>query len=339
VGGATDDGVTDDGVTDGGARPARFRAVNVLEERLGVPVPLPTPRMLASLTTAARRADVVIAHGHVYPTSVYASWAARLARTPFVVVQHNPFVEYGAVLDRVERAADATLGRHVLAGADVVVCVSEHTRAYVRRLVPAVPTEVVHNGVDPARHHRVQPALDGGVATRRVVVLRRLVARNGVHVLLDAWSRADVPASAELVIGGSGPDEAALRHRAASLANVRFLGRVSPDEQPALLRDAWVVVMPSVTGEGWGLVAAEALACGVPVIASAQGGLAEVVRDGENGLLVPPGDAQALATSITSLLHDDRRRHRLATGAGLGVTTWDESVDRLDAVLGGVVGG
>lgn len=298
----------------GAVRIVRHRAIDPLARSLQVPVPFPGPAMARALLRSARRSDVVIAHGHSYPSSVMAAWAARRAGRPFVLVQHSPWVAYGGVLDVLERAVDASLGRAVIRTADRVVCVSEHTAEYVRSIAPDAVTVVIPNDVD-ARFHPSPSAGRPSSVAPTVLFVGRLVRRNGWEVLLDAWGRSELEGRAELHIVGSGPDERAVRAAAEELRGVRLVGHVPDGELVDRYRDADVVVVPTVAGEGFGLVAAEALACGTPVIASAQGGLTEVVRHGEDGLLVPPGDAQALASAMGRLLGDATLRARLATGA------------------------
>src|SRR4029077_7168801 len=87
-------------------------------------------------------------------------------------------------------------------------------------------------------------------------------------------------------------------------------------EMPEFWNSVDIAVVPSL-GEAFGLVALEALACGVPVIAAAAGGLREIVVDGQCGLLVPPGDAAALARALYSLLTDESLRLRLSAGTRL----------------------
>jgi len=174
----------------------RFGAINVFEDKLGVPVPLASPRMLGALTRAAEHADVVVAHGHVYPTSVYAAIAARRASRPFVVIQHNPFVDFGPAF---ERGASAPRTRPSVGGCSALPIASSACRASrsgtCGRIAPSVATVVVSNGVDtnrfrpPSSPASVIPELH---RRHRVVCLRRLVRRNGVDVLLDAWDEADM---------------------------------------------------------------------------------------------------------------------------------------------------
>lgn len=297
----------------GTVRVVRHRAGDALARRLQLPVPLPGPGMLRHLTAAARRADVVIAHGHAFPTSLLAAAAARRVARPFLVVQHTPWIAYGPVLDAVERGVDRTVGRWVIGAARRIVCVSHHTAAHVRSLVPDADVRVVPNGVDTARFTPDGPRRS---AARPVVLfVGRIVRRNGWAVLLDAWRRAGLADRAELHVAGTGPDDGALRAAAATAPGVRVLGRVPADRLADHYRGATVVAVPTLTGEGFGLVAAEALACGTPIVASAEGGLREVVRDGVDGRLVPPGDPVALATVLRELVDDPADVARLARPA------------------------
>jgi glycosyltransferase involved in cell wall biosynthesis len=154
----------------------------------------------------------------------------------------------------------------------------------------------------------------------RLLVVGRLVERKGVADVIEAlrW----LPDS-ELVIAGGpaadrlGDDPDVTRLRAAAARSgvsdrVRFLGRVSRTDLPALMRSADAVVSVP-TYEPFGIVPLEAMACGVPVVVSAVGGLPESVVDRQTGLHVPPGDPRRLPDSLALLLGDSRMRRRLAT--------------------------
>ncbi len=297
----------------GEVRIVRHRAIDPLAHSLQLPVPFPGAAMARALVRSAHRSDVVVAHGHSYPSSVMAARAACRARRPFVLVQHSPWVAYGGALDLLERAVDASLGRAVIRAAARVVCVSEHTADYVRSIVPDVATVVIPNDVDD--RFRPSAVRRAPSATPTVLFVGRLVRRNGWTVLLDAWRRSGLEGRAELHVVGTGPDAPTIRAAVEPLRGVLLVGHVPDEELANRYRAADVVVVPTVAGEGFGLVAAEALACGTPVIASAQGGLKEVVRDGQDGLLVPPGDAQALASALRGVLEDVQLRARLAAGA------------------------
>ena len=133
--------------------------------------------------------------------------------------------------------------------------------------------------------------------TRCFVYLGRLSPEKGVRLLLRAFGRLreTVPA-ARLRIVGDGPERRALE--ALSAGGVTFTGRVPATEVDGMLADAWALVAPSIWAEPFGLVAAEAIVRGVPVIASQTGGFAETVEPGVSGLLFPNGDEDALASCL-----------------------------------------
>jgi glycosyltransferase involved in cell wall biosynthesis len=142
----------------------------------------------------------------------------------------------------------------------------------------------------------------------RLLCIGRLIPIKGHLVLLRALAQARlrVP-DLVLDIAGRGPLEPALKSFARELGieeAVRFLGFVSPVQRA--IEDAAIVVVPSL-GEGFGMVALEAMERARPVIASAVGGLPEIVADGETGLVVPPADAEALAEAMVALAGDLRR--------------------------------
>jgi glycosyltransferase involved in cell wall biosynthesis len=166
----------------------------------------------------------------------------------------------------------------------------------------------------------------------------RLSREKGLMDLMEAWRSVT---NAILLIGGPDMDrhpwnvgpaarEVVTRHQ---LESVRFLGSVS--DVALLLRVADVVIQPSHF-EALGLSAIEALASGVPVIASAIGGLLDFMVDGENGILCPPKDPAALAAAIRALVHDGELRRRLAAGARASVLAeYDEAIvsERFGALL------
>jgi glycosyltransferase involved in cell wall biosynthesis len=318
---------------DGGTRVHRYRCINWQERKLSVPVPMPSPRMLTDLARYARRADVILVHGHCYPGSVFGACAARIAGRPLVVVQSNPFVDYPFPLAAVEQAVDRSIGRWVLGQAQVVVCVSRFVESFVHLIAPRASTVMIYSGVEIERFR------PDGPSPRRsglhVLTVRRLVPRNGVHVLLEAWRRAALSPGARLTIAGSGPEEGKLKQMAGEMASVRFLGHVPDEHLASLYRTADLFVVPSVSGEGFGIVAAEALASGVPVIATDGGATGEVVRHGSDGLIVPADDPDGLAAAIGQLERDPSLLAQMAAAARerRPQLCWGLSADRLARTL------
>ncbi len=179
-----------------------------------------------------------------------------------------------------------------------------NSRAVAARLAAEgiAPVETVWNGV-PARPPRPPPA---GPPT--VAYAGRLAREKGVDVLLRAFAQVARQApEARLILAGAGPAEPDLRRLIAELdfaARVELTGQLSRPELERRFAGAWVQAVPSLWAEPFGIVAAEGLMRGTAVVASDSGGLAEIVRHGETGLLVPPGDVDALAATLLAPLRD-----------------------------------
>ena len=168
-----------------------------------------------------------------------------------------------------------------------------------------------------------------------ILTVRRLVPRNGVDVLVRAWRREQLGDRAELVIAGDGPERSTIMGLAAGDASIALRGYVSDDELADLYRNCDVFVLPSRSGEGFGLVAAEAMATGLPVIATESGGITDLVEDGVNGVLVPTNDSASLGQAIRVLIDDEGKRSRLSRGAldTAASLSWDRSLDQLEDIL------
>lgn len=162
----------------------------------------------------------------------------------------------------------------------------------------------------------------------------RLAPEKGVEVILDAYARLEAalpPGSVRLVVAGAGPSLPGLRARASR--SVVFLGNLDRTrELPALYASADAFVFASTT-ETLGLVVLEAMAAGTPVVAAPAGGVADHLRDGENGLAYPPLDAAACAAAMRRLVEDRDLLVRLRAGARRTAErrTWEHEMDRLDA--------
>lgn len=277
--------------------------------RLGIPYSIPTIPSLPTFTKAIKHAQIVHAHGHPYLTSLLAGKLAKFYGKPFVLTQHNTFIDYNNFFNQVELVNDLAVGKQNLNTADKIITISNATKNYVLRL-GANPNKirVIYNGVDLVRF-RPQPEQKTalrqklGLPKDAVIVLtvRRLVYKNGVDTLLDCASIA-VRANPKIVflVAGKGPDLESVRQQAKQrgiAANFRLAGFVSDGDLAGYYNLADLFVLPSKSGEGLPLVALEAMACGLPVIATNVGGIGEVPV-AEFGKLVPPNQPEHLAEAV-----------------------------------------
>jgi glycosyltransferase involved in cell wall biosynthesis len=213
----------------------------------------------------------------------------------------------------------AGLGRLTARLSDQVVAPSRTTAGELVRDYGAAGAVVIPNGVAPppdgapvgAGAAGPTPSPAGGLV---VLYSGRLRTRKAVAVLLEAVARLrrEEPGVA-LVLVGDGEQRPALREQAERLGiagAVRFVGKVPRDEMARRLADADVFCLPSLY-EGLPLAVLEAMAAGLPVVATAVSGIPEAVEDGATGLLVPPEDADALARALGELARDPERRRRM----------------------------
>lgn len=228
--------------------------------------------------------------------------------------------------------------RRVYARTDAIACISRVLQD--EALAYGIPSDRVHllpNAIDmtrfaplaaPEREAR-RRAL--GFAPDHVVCayVGRLSREKGVLELVEAWKTVQ-PANATLLLAGpdmpgspwdAGPGARRFVENNGLTNSVRFLG--STDDVAAVLQATDIAVQPSHF-EALGLAAIEALACGVPVVASRVGGLPDFIRDGENGRLVPPKDPTALSAALKSLVTDHAARTRMASIARASVADYDE---------------
>ncbi len=264
---------------------------------------------------AARRAlrrmlgGVSIAHAHGLRSAFIAAAPARAARTPLVVTLHNLLYSDSMAV---------RLGIRVIRRANPrVIAVSEAVReTAIASGLPASSISVIPNGVElpiersPEARAGARSFLGLGTHDETLLAVGRISPEKGFDLLVDAFDRLhQLRPSARLLIVGDGPDRPILE-RAASMASlpVHWCG-FQADIAPYYLASDLLIV-PS-RSEGQGIVALEAMAAGLPVVAFRVGGLGESIADGSTGLLVPPLDTGSLAEAAAALLDDQPRREAM----------------------------
>jgi len=286
--------------------------------------PLADLAALAQLVRSIRRERPSIVHTHTSKAGFVGRLAARIARVPAVIHQPHGHIFYGYYGPR-RTAVFKALERWAATWTDRIITLTErgteeHLAYGIGRreqyvTVPSgVPTERLRAAAPSRAEARARLGLDAGAYV--VVGLGRLIRIKGFDLLVRALPSvaARIP-STRLVVVGDGPERAGLEAIAASLGvsdRVRLTGETT--DVPSHLVAADVVVVPS-RNEGMGRVLVEAMALGLPVVATAVGGIPAVVTDGECGRLVEPDDVAALAAALVELGRDPGLRRKLGDAA------------------------
>jgi glycosyltransferase involved in cell wall biosynthesis len=309
--------------------------------RLGIPYSIPTVGSFPTFTKAIKNNQIIHAHGHPYLTSLAAGKLAKFYEKPFVLTQHNTFIDYNNIFDQVELVNDLSVGKQNLRTADKIIAISSATKDYVLRL-GAKPSKikVVYNGVDIARFKTIPGKREEmrkklGIPHDAIVVftVRRLVYKNGVDTLLDC-ANIVIKKNSKIMflVVGKGPDMENVRLQIAQLgiaANFKLAGFVSDADLPAYYNAADLFVLPSKSGEGLPLVAMEAMACGLPVVATNVGGIKEILLD-QYGKLVPPNQPELLAQAVLDFADLDFSPRKGELRAMVEKQfSWDVNVERL----------
>ncbi|MBI5604001.1 MAG: glycosyltransferase [Deltaproteobacteria bacterium] len=284
-------------------------------EQMGIPV-IPLHRMknnrfdfgiIREIKEIILQKKISIVHTHLYDGGKYGRIAARMARVPGIVhTVHNIYIK--------RRTKHHLINRALACITDQIIAVSEAVKASVVRYDRINPEkiEVIHNGIDPSRLdqplEREEWRSKLGIKPGEFVigVVARLEEQKGHQYLLEALSlRPDLLPSLKVLIIGDGKLRSVLEEeskRRGLSTQVLFLGTRKPIIPILLALDLFL--LPSLW-EGFSMAILEAMAAGVPVIATRVGGAGEVITSGRDGFLIPPADAPSLAAAI-----EDALRHR-----------------------------
>jgi phosphatidylinositol alpha-mannosyltransferase len=266
-----------------------------------------SPATIARLRRELRTGGYDVVHVHE-PNAPFVSWfATEFAPVPLVGTFHcysrNP-VSNGL-------AANVATARRLYNKLGVRVAVSEAARWTAERFYGG-RYRVIPNGVDlaAARPHHHDPDLEG----LDLLFLGRAEARKGLPVLLRAFEALrSAGVNTRLIVAGATEEEVAPLLLDPEGVDVR--GRVTEEEKWELLGAADLLVAPSLGGESFGMVLTEAFASGTSVVASDIAGYRDVVRNGVDGVLVPPADPAALGETLLDLANERERRERMAAAA------------------------
>jgi phosphatidylinositol alpha-mannosyltransferase len=255
--------------------------------------------------------DVLHVHEPLVPGPTLTAVLVKLA--PIVATFHSAG-ESGAY------KTFQKLGRPIARRIDVRVAVSADAVELAHRYIGG-EYEILFNGID-------LEAFSGPIVENRdnaIFFCGRHEPRKGLGVLLEAVSL--MPGDVRLWIASDGPETEILKAQYANDQRIEWLGRISDAEKIDRLRRASLFCAPSLRGESFGIVLLEAMAAGTPVVSTDIDGYRNVATDGENALLVEPGNAQVLASAMSRIIADPRLATRLITAGRIHAQSY--SLDAL----------
>lgn len=303
--------------------------------------------VLSGMSAAARLArrggfDVVHVHWPI-PHALFGLAARWAAGIPMISTFHGVELTW----TREQLSILKPLLRYLIKTSDAVTANSSYTASMIRKVydrhVDRIPFgATTHLSPD----FEIPPRPEGGPF--EILFAGRLVERKGVHYLLDALARLDPSRRVLLRVVGDGPMREELEARAAALGlgeRVRFEGFVPAETLAAYFAGCDLFILPAIFDskgdtEGLGVVLVEALSDARPVIASRAGGIVDVIKDGETGYLIPPADADALATAIVRVMENPEEARRLGEQGRAYVErefSWPVIIERLRSLYQRVV--
>jgi len=291
-------------------------------------------RLYARSLKLDQQNDYDIIHSHIFPAMVCGALSKRRKKL-LITLQGGDIGEYkesGWFI----RTAETPFIHWSLKKADLVHCVSTHIAKAAERL-GAREVSVVPNGVDtavfrPGDKHQLRRKLGYGLKDKIVVSTSRLTPKNGLDYLVKSLVPLD---NVKLIIIGEGEQRKHLESliQDLKLSNRVFMpGALPHQELPQYLAIADVFCRPSVN-EGFGISFIESMACRIPTIGTAVGGITDIINHGENGILVPPEDTKVLSGVIKRVIEDNSLARKIAENGFQTVKqkfTWEKVLQQME---------
>lgn len=247
--------------------------------------------------------DVINAHWW-FPGGVAAYLLSRKLKIPYIITAHGTEISVAA-----RKWWLKPLAKFVLSRADKVICVSDHIRQGVFEVAPEAKTEICSMPYDDEMFHLSKNRVkDISTQNVKIIAVGNLIPRKGFKYLIPAvlgvkgWNL-------EIYGGGSDRYRNELERMASNgdeRSNIAICGRIDSKDLPEVLQNAQIFILPSITDdngatEGLGMVILEAMACGIPVIVTDNGGTRQVVKNDFNGLVVPEKNSREIYLAIKRL--------------------------------------
>lgn len=268
------------------------------------------PRHYTKLKMLLKEEFFDLIHLHLWNPGAcrYAFWAAKKMKMPIVTTEHDPFALSG-LKDKIKRMC-LTKTDHIIAiSVDNYRQLGEYAEIAKNRL------HLINNGIEIDRfldnHDKASIPVEKGDLV--ITCIAELHERKGHKYLIQAFQKLQqtIP-RLHLVLVGRGPSEKDLKEQFRNVTNLHFLGW--REDIPQILKASDLFVLPSLR-EAFGLVVVEAMASGVVVVATDNGGIKDIIENGKSGLLVPPGNTERLVEAISTLLKNPDQKRDLERAA------------------------
>jgi len=296
---------------------------------------IPYPELLETILRSD--ADIIHAHSYAYFPTYVSALSRTLKRKVLVLTPHQPPTESAFRNRFLMRMYNRGIGSLSLRAADGIVAVTKLEAAYLIKEAGAEPHKitVVPEGIDLNLYYA---KADQSKESENILFVGRLATEKGLSFLIEAIPEvvSQHPSATFLFVGEDHGVKHALLRRAADLKVSRYVKFLGPKFGAALAdiyRESRLFVLPSLY-ETFGLVILEAMASGLPIVTTRVGGVPELVRDGYNGVLVPPKDHVALAEAINSLL-SNRQLYRRMSAQNVETAkrySWRRIAERIEAL-------
>lgn len=284
-----------------------------------LPPPFPiSPFLAVDILTFARKEKPDFFHIHNrFAYQLGTLEALKISRVPLLLTLHNALPQnISPSTDALGRTYDEVFGRRWMEEAEKIIANSQYT------MESTVPTNlrdkctVIYNGVDVQRFkplkksekEKVREELKLPASEPLIIYVGRFVKQKGINYLFEAFKRISKEKGINLLMIGKGPEFEFFK-AASRRMKVKMIYNAPEEKLPLYFACADVCVVPSLW-EPFGLVAVEAMACGLPVIASNVGGLREIIEK-DCGVLVKPADSNALADEIVEMLRNEDKRKKM----------------------------
>jgi glycosyltransferase involved in cell wall biosynthesis len=291
---------------------------------------LHTPGMFRGLLRAVKELRPDVVHGQAFfGHTWFCVQSKRLMGVPVLAYGRGSDVYHP------EGRVGRKVVRDILRGADAVVAQTAHMARRMREVHPR-EIHVVPNGVDVDRFRCEREGISG----RTVLYVGRFRPVKNVPLAIEAFRmlKESMP-DVELHVAGDGPEAESVARAAERTEGVRLVGDVPNEDVPALMAEADVLLLSSDT-EGFPMTLLEAMASGLPIVATAVSGVPEIIEDGIHGVLAPRGDAVALAQGMERLLTDEGEWLRVSRRNAREAAhySWDAVCERMETIYRGMLG-